>query len=176
MSSEKEINLLAEYGRTRTYMSSIVGCSVVVCCLTVGSIILYSTFKTKKNKVKILGEVVSCTLIGTSNSFNVQVRYFVNDKEYTGYVTSSSYKMPGSSIEVYYDANNPAYISDYSPISLMLGGTAIIICALLICSFIMYNLFTVQKYNQAAINSALPNYGYGFLPIAPTIKINTQDK
>lgn len=174
-SQQKDINLTAEYGRTKTYMSSIVGSCIVLSMLVGGGFITYSAFSTKNNKKKILGEIRGIRPIA-KNSYSVNVRYFIDNKEYNNTLNINNYKAIGTSIEIYYDINNPYDISGSSPTSVIMIGSGIIICAICICCLLLYRLYTVSKYDQAAVESAysVPSgtYGYGYAPpFQPIIRL-----
>lgn len=172
---QKNINLAAEYGRTKTYMSSIVGSCIVLSMLVIGGFVTYSAFNTRNNKKKILGEVRGIRPIG-KNSYSVDVRYFIDNKEYNNTLNVNNYMVIGTSIEIYYDINNPYNISNSSPTNVIMFGSVVIICAILICCLLIYRIYTVSKYEHAAVESAYSNssgtYGYGYTPsFQPIIRL-----
>jgi hypothetical protein len=175
MSTQKDINLTAEYGRTKTYMTSIIGSCIVLSMLLIGGYITYSAFSTKNNKKKIFGEIIQIRP-ARRNVYSAIIRYFIDDKEYNSAMDISNYMSIGSRIELYYDINNPYNISNSGPSSVIISGSALISCAVLICCFLIYNVYTVSKYDQAAIQSAYSvpthSYGYGYPPpFQPIIRL-----
>jgi len=159
-----EINLTAEYGRTKTYFSSIIGCCFLLCFLISGGYVIKSAYSTKDTKKNVVATITNSSFIG-NNNYNVSVRYVINNTEYNNSILSNKPQYVGNTIEIYYDIKNPNNISVDSPTKVILSGTSMIMCALCLCSLIAYNMYSVSKYDDAAINAAYSGsrgnmYGY----------------
>ncbi len=162
--SGSEINLTAEYGRTKTYFSSIIGCCFLLCFIIFGGFIIKSTYSSKDTKKNIIGRITSSSFIG-NNNYNIGVRYIIDNTEYNNSILSNKPEYVGNPIEIYYDIKNPNNISADSPTKTILSGTCMIFCALCLCSLIGYNMYSVSKYDDAAVNAAYSGsrgniYGY----------------
>jgi hypothetical protein len=160
-----DINLIAEYGRTKSYFSSILGCCILLCIILCGGFIIKSALSSSKTRKKIIGTVTNSVAIG-SNNYNISVKYNINNTDYNNIIISNKPQYVGSPIDIYYDIKNPNNINVDSPKKVILSGTMLIVCALCFCLLITYNLYNVTKYEHAAVEAAYSgSKRHTYLPI-----------
>ena len=144
---------LASYGRFKTYMSSFVLFCVVLSLCFIGGIIINLSVSTTPNTKNTTGIVTQIT-----NGY--KVKYFVNNTNYENPISLSYIPALGETIDITYDVNNPNNIYEYKSKIKGIGyGSVFICCGLFICILMSLNLYSVNKYKTAAIDSALtPTY------------------
>lgn len=144
---------LASYGRAKTYMSTIIGSSILTIFLIVGFFVLIRAIKNKNNYNSTEAKILSINY-NLNNNYTAIVTYNISDKSYETTINLNYYRSIGSYVTIYYDKNNPNIAESSSPKYEIFIGSGIIICVLLSCLLMFYNFYMVKNSNFAAQDAA----------------------
>lgn len=160
-----ELKLTATYGRTKTYFASIIGSCFVLSFAFGGGFLIFSANKSKNKMKKITANVDSISRYG-NKQYKIFLSFNIDNVRYSNTIISNRFLTTGTSLTIYYDINNPNNISEHSTTKTIIIGSVLIFIAIIICLSIIYSVYTVKNYDQAAINAAIPQYPYntGFYP------------
>jgi uncharacterized membrane protein YukC len=148
---------VATYGRAKTYLNTFIGTIIFICFIILGIYLVYSSYSNRKNIKSTNATIVSIAPY-EKNLFIASITYNIDNKEYKTNITLKSFRNVGSNIIIYYDINNPNNVSESSNLTTAMIGSGMISFALLLCIFMFYYAFLVQKSDVAAIDAALPKY------------------
>lgn len=88
-----------------------------------------------------------------SDQYTILLSYTINNKQYNNTIISNTNRIVGTSIPIYYTIDDPNNISEYSVTRTIIGGGLLIFFAVIVCLILIFNVYTVKKYNKAAIFS-----------------------
>ena len=128
--------------------------------VVIGGIFLYnSNTKFKEVAIPTTATVVSVskhTDTDDDTTYTIYVKYFINEKEYHGNYSTSSYVFEGDTVNIYYDKNNPYKIknsiSNVGPIIMTVMG---IICGGVGFGIVINKILKITKKSSLLENGEL---------------------
>jgi len=144
---------IVSYGRAKTYISTIFGSSILTIFLIIGIFILNKAIKNKNNYKSTEAKILSIRPTD-KNNYVATITYNISDKSYENNINLNYYRGIGSFVTIYYDIYNPNTVESLSPTYQIFIGSGLLLCVILSCLLMFYNVYIVKKSDFAAKEAA----------------------
>jgi len=142
----------AGFGRIYSWISAVIGTLIAICMFIFGIYIIQHKSHLKSVDGKVTKSSYDCSIQtvdkNTTNTCKFDVKYTVNNIEYTNTFSSTSMVSVDETITIWYDPNNPAN-GEFNPISKTIG-VVLIVSSIVVILIVWFWVWLTKRSKFAA--------------------------